>query len=142
MSQQRQLILADFSLSDEPFLPLDVKGKGEEKAEVAEEVQALEEIPILCRNCGHIITSLSLQITINGQYYLQFQNPMNITFEITCFKDAPGTTIQGDREFQYSWFPGFSWQYCHCASCQIHLGWFYLSGVSFYGLIVKRLIGF
>lgn len=35
--------------------------------------------------------------------------------------------MNGSLTNEFSWFPGYSWRYVHCAHCNNHLGWKYFS---------------
>lgn len=36
-----------------------------------------------------------------------------------------GMEAQGDPTEEFSWFPGYSWEYLHCDCCGTHIGWLY-----------------
>jgi hypothetical protein len=38
---------------------------------------------------------------------------------------ATGMEAQGDPTEEFSWFPGYSWEYLHCDCCGTHIGWLY-----------------
>jgi len=108
--------------------------------EEAEEELREEQPAILCRNCGHAITSGAQQIEIAGSHRHTFFNPVGIVYELGCFARAPGCSLAGEASDEFSWFPGYVWQIALCARCTTHLGWqFQGSGRSFYGLILSRL---
>lgn len=70
-----------------------------------------------------------------------FFNPVGIVYEICCFSDAPGCTVFGKPTDEFTWFPGYTWEYSVCGTCSDHLGWFYNSSESsFYGLINSKLV--
>ncbi|MEW5746442.1 MAG: cereblon family protein [Nitrospirota bacterium] len=100
-----------------------------------------KEHDILCRTCGHRITTIDHIIAVNGQHRHTFTNPAGHTFDLGCYSHADGCYIYGVPTVEYTWFQGFGWCYAFCAHCATHLGWLYQSDQeSFYGLIVKRLI--
>lgn len=35
--------------------------------------------------------------------------------------------VSGSLSAEFSWFPGYSWRFVHCALCHSHLGWKYYS---------------
>jgi hypothetical protein len=96
---------------------------------------------ILCRQCGHPITTLDHIIAVNGQHAHTHTNPAGITYRIGCFSSAPGCLIYGERISDFTWFEGFSWCLALCSYCLTHLGWHYQSpGSQFFGLILDNLI--
>lgn len=96
---------------------------------------------ILCRACGHPVTSTSERMPMQGSHRHVFFNPHGIMFEIGCFLSAPGTIRTGPFVADFSWFPGHDWQLTACGRCETHLGWFYTKkGSGFYGLILPALI--
>ena len=96
---------------------------------------------IVCRFCGHEITTEDHIISINGSHRHVFTNPAGITFEIGCFSRADGCMVHGLPTEEHTWFRGYRWNYAHCLGCLMHLGWFY-QGQSdgFFGLIVDRIL--
>lgn len=52
-------------------------------------------------------------------------------------------SYEGRLTAEFSWFPGYSWRYVHCAHCNVHLGWKYFSRNlmprSFIGLTGTRI---
>lgn len=103
-----------------------------------------KEYHILCKACGHRITSIDYIISVGGQHRHTFTNPAGLTFEIGCFSHADGCYVYGVPTPHYTWFPGFSWCFAFCSRCATHLGWLYRSSLSgregFFGLIAARLI--
>jgi hypothetical protein len=95
---------------------------------------------LLCANCKFIITSLEEGIKIKGQHKHTFKNPAGIVYTIGCFSSAKGCIKYGEPTTQYTWFPGFAWNYALCGNCFVHLGWVFQSSDSgFYGLILNHL---
>jgi hypothetical protein len=92
---------------------------------------------IMCKNCGHVITSHSLAVQPHEH---TFRNPAGYSFHVLCFSDAPGASGVGDLTDLASWFPGYSWSYAICAKCHNHLGWWYTGKDQFAGLIATRLV--
>ena len=94
-----------------------------------------------CRDCGHLITSLSARIEVSGAHEHSRVNPSGIVYLIGCFRLAPGCTANGERSGQFTWFPGYLWQVELCCRCLRHLGWvFHGEGGPFHGLILERLV--
>jgi hypothetical protein len=121
-------------------------GKGQDLASpVSNEDQFLqneEKKAVVCRNCGHPITSADSITFIDGSQTHTFFNPAGIVFEIICFSRAPGCFVFGTASTEFSWFSGFTWRGALCGSCRIQLGWCFESGdSSFFGLILQKLIG-
>lgn len=96
---------------------------------------------ILCKFCNNKITDSSKIITINNSDNHTFINPAGILYNITCYLEAKGCMIIGEKTEDFSWFKGFKWQIAICNVCFNHLGWFYTSDdFSFFGLISDNLI--
>jgi len=96
---------------------------------------------LLCARCRHPITDNDQRIDVNGSHAHTYTNPNGITFNIGCFRDAPGCAAIGAATTEYTWFPGYAWRIAECAKCGAHLGWQFTSPADgFFGLIVDRLI--
>lgn len=107
----------------------------------SEEISESEDKMYLCRNCLAEITAQKYEISKKGKFSHSFTNPSGYLFEIGCFSEAEGGFALGDDTREFTWFPGFSWQYSVCISCGTHLGWFYSNpSESFWGLILEKLI--
>lgn len=99
-----------------------------------------EDQYILCKNCGHIITSPSHVITVNEHHWHTFVNPARVTYRIGCFSAADGCLVRGEPTVDHTWFAGFGWNYALCSGCLTHLGWYYQhDGENFFGLILDLL---
>lgn len=95
---------------------------------------------IICRFCSHVITTPDTMMDIDGGHCHTFTNPLGVTYSIGCFSAAKGCVNTGDPTLEFTWFPGFAWEYALCGNCRSHLGWYYRSGESgFYGLILNNL---
>lgn len=124
-----------------------MREKGERKAsglpEAGESSSPVVESDdaIVCRACRSTVTTGREAVSINAGHYHTFFNPAGIVYEIRCFSRATGTIIHGEPTNDFTWFKGYSWQYCLCARCLVHLGWFFRSDAgSFYGLIAAKLL--
>jgi hypothetical protein len=96
---------------------------------------------LVCRICGHPITSAAHIIEVDGHHHHTCTNPKGIRFHIRCFAAAPGCLNQGDPTSDFTWFAGYAWNYSLCCQCLSHLGWFFQSGShSFFGLINDHLL--
>lgn len=105
-----------------------------------EDDEAARERRLLCRKCGHAITSRGRAIVSDGSHVHVFTNPAGLTFRIGCFSDAPGCLLAGEPTTEFTWFPGHAWSFALCAGCGAHLGWYYDSGSGgFFGLILANL---
>lgn len=94
-----------------------------------------------CAFCRRPITSTAAAIEVDGSHAHTFTNPDGISFHIGCFKEASGLMTLGPSSFEWTWFPGYSWQVELCAGCREQLGWLYRStGGSFHGLILDNLV--
>jgi len=100
-----------------------------------------QEERLICRICNNVITYSKLMIEIDGHHQHTFVNPEGIIFEIGCFSEAKGCLNRGVPTSHFSWFPGYSWRFSFCTSCQVHIGWQYLSDQNnaFFGLILNKL---
>ncbi len=95
---------------------------------------------LVCKACGHPITSEDQRIHIAGAHLHTFFNPAGIVFELGCFSRAPGCSVLGEASSEFSWFAGYLWRIVLCGRCGTHLGWNFHSGdSSFYGLIYKNM---
>ncbi len=101
-----------------------------------------EEAYILCRQCRQAITRPAERIDVQGAHRHTFANPHGLVFEIGCFKNAVGCGYAGAATDEFTWFAGYRWRVCFCATCLTHLGWIFSSpgGSAFHGLILDRLI--
>ncbi len=106
------------------------RGTGEER-----------ERRLCCAACGHEITRPKDQISKGGSHRHRFTNPLGLQYEIACYAAAAGCFLVGEPTEEHTWFPGHAWRVALCGSCQIHLGWGFISrnGEPFFGLIVDRL---
>ena len=106
-----------------------------------EEEAPVRDRRLLCKTCGHFITSSGRAVERSGSHIHVFSNPAGMTFRIGCFSSAPGCLTTGAATTEYTWFPGCAWSFALCGACMSHLGWFYESGSSgFYGLILDSLV--
>lgn len=116
-----------------------LKGLADEADQDDEE--ANEKAKVLCKRCSHLITRVEHLIPIHGESDHFFVNPNGCGFDIQTYQHASGCILAGAITDYFSWFQGFSWQYCFCGNCNEHLGWHYsCEGVQgFYGLVIDRL---
>ena len=120
----------------------DGEEKGGSHPESIDIPQENEDQAVVCRDCGHPITVVRAVLDVDGSCDHTFFNPAGIVFEVLCFSQAPGCTVQGPSSRQFSWFAGFSWRLAFCGGCFGHVGWLYESPDSaFFGLIRNRLAG-
>lgn len=96
---------------------------------------------IVCRRCGHVITSRSERIVMDGAHAHTFANPEGLVFEIGCYRTAWGCGVVGPASREFAWFAGTVWRIAVCTNCLAHLGWRFsaLNGAAFHGLILTRL---
>ncbi len=122
-------------------LDLPRKNRGRNEPESGRETDAENDEVLTCARCSAPITLQRFSIPVNGRHEHAFFNPAGIAFEIRCFRRAPGGMIQGEATSRFTWFAGYTWQYCLCRSCSTHLGWFFNSATdSFFGLICNRIV--
>lgn len=95
---------------------------------------------IVCAACAHRVTDERHRIAVRGAHDHEFLNPAGYYFHIGCFREAPGCTAREEPTADFSWFPGFAWNYALCGGCGRHLGWcFHGEGEVFWGLVLGRL---
>lgn len=105
--------------------------------ELEEKAELEAQKNVLCRNCGHSVTSPASAIEPHEH---TFRNPAGYSFHVVCYSDAPGAADAGEQTTEASWFPGYSWSFAICMECHNHLGWWYNGRDRFAGLIATRLI--
>lgn len=93
-----------------------------------------------CIACGLTITDREQSRLISGRHVHRCTNPAGLTFEIGCFREAPGCTAVGEPTLEWTWFAGCRWQVALCRQCSLHLGWRYTGDEIFFGLILDRLV--
>ena len=98
-----------------------------------------ENRALVCKACGHVITTDGERVSINGQHVHTRMNPGGFEFTFDCFREAPGCRQVGVPTYEHTWFAGYSWQIAVCGGCGEHLGWFFRNQDGFYGLIEDRL---
>jgi hypothetical protein len=95
---------------------------------------------LVCRACGHDVTSTSERIAMQGAHDHRKTNPAGYTFHVGCFRRAPGAPGRGPVSEEHTWFAGYAWQIAVCAGCGGQLGWlFHAEASRFHGLILERL---
>jgi len=103
---------------------------------------------IVCKACHYTITSPLFLIPIKQSSHHVLTNPSGMSFDVQTFEIASGCIVSGTFTNQYSWFPGYVWQYAYCEGCGEHLGWHYKSesgddigtaDMRFFGLITDHL---
>jgi hypothetical protein len=99
-----------------------------------------QERRLFCSACRRVVTTVDACCSVNGAHQHRCTNPHGLTFDIGCFRDAPGCTVAGQPTAEHTWFPGYAWDIALCVQCRTHLGWQFASSADgFYGLIVARL---
>lgn len=95
---------------------------------------------LVCAACERRISHADYRIEVAGAHAHTCVNPDGFVHHLGCFAVATGLAYLGPTETGFSWFPGFTWQLAHCATCDRHLGWIYrCAGESFHGLVLDRL---
>jgi hypothetical protein len=100
---------------------------------------AEENKKLLCNFCKNHITDIGEAISINGAQSHTFKNPAGFIYTVSCYRTAPGCSIQGEPTNEFSWFSGYVWQVATCRSCKEQLGWLFSNEQQFYALITDRL---
>jgi hypothetical protein len=112
----------------------------EDVSEVGAQVGADTEVR--CLACSHVATRRALAIEVAGAHIRTFRNPAGWSFQVACYRDAPGCTAAGEATIEHTWFDGYSWRLVHCTNCGRHLGWWFAApSDAFVGLIAPRLCG-
>ena len=105
----------------------------------------IDRSPLICSACGERITSVRDRVEMNGNHAHTFTNPHGFTFDIGCFRSAPGCRPLGEATEAWTWFHGYAWRVAVCGGCGTHLGWGYerspadADAAGFFGLILDRL---
>jgi hypothetical protein len=94
---------------------------------------------IRCARCRHLVTAGRHAIEAGGSHTHTFRNPAGWSYQVGCYADAPGAAPVGPATTDHSWFPGYAWRLAHCDGSGRHLGWWFVGGDAFAGLITTRL---
>lgn len=95
---------------------------------------------IVCKRCGHWLTTADARIEVGGSSEHIRENPHGLVFHIRCFARAPGAAAIGAPTTEHTWFAGYGWQVALCGGCRRHVGWAFTGGAArFWGLIADRL---
>ena len=116
--------------------------QADHKTENQDEADTGKGHAIRCGFCRAIISYPGNQLERLGKHIHTFRNPSGLSFTIACYARAWCDAVGSPTE-EWSWFPGYRWQYALCHACHEHLGWFYRTDgdlAPFYGLILPRLI--
>ncbi|RLT98062.1 cereblon family protein [Ketobacter sp.] len=102
---------------------------------------------VRCKSCLNYLTRNDLLTPIAGETQHFFTNPAGQGFDLQTYQQVEGVEVSGKPTDYFSWFEGFSWQYCYCRRCHQHLGWYFScegssgeSDAGFYALIIDRLL--
>ncbi len=127
-------------------MAFDALGQRDVKSLLEDDVEKTEDrSPLICASCGERITSVKERLEMNGTHAHTFTNPHGFSFDIGCFRSAPGCTPQGQATEAWTWFRGYAWRVAVCGGCGAHLGWGYEpvpadpDSRGFFGLILDRL---
>jgi len=99
---------------------------------------ALDDV-VRCRACRHELTTRGAAISVDGAHTHTFRNPDGWSFLVACFREAPGVAADGPLTGEATWFAGYRWRFALCGGCGGQLGWWYVSGSTFVGLIATRI---
>lgn len=94
---------------------------------------------LCCIDCGTPVTTAAEAVEMAGAHHHRCTNPAGVTFDIGCFRSAPGCMQTGPETAEHSWFPGHRWRLALCRGCGGHLGWGFHGPDRFFGLIRSRL---
>ena len=111
---------------------------------------------LLCRNCGHTVTTASALRNVKSEEAIEswnltvlgvdtlvqsFRNSAPETFNVITVNGAD-LKFAGKAHAEETWFPGMSWRTCVvCSACNSHIGWYFQSPKDdFVGLVLDYLI--
>lgn len=136
----------EITYTDAMIFPLQMKdsrsgpGGNAQEQHTTDAARIPSDKTFLCAQCRSPIAAASHVCAINGKSSHTFANPAGAVFHIGCFSAAANLQQVGLPTSEFTWFPGYRWQIVVCATCNLHLGWRYVSDIQFYGLIMSRLI--
>lgn len=93
---------------------------------------------VVCLQCRHHLADADDALFVDGLHEYELTNPHGIVHKFRCFRDALGCAIEGRPTAADTWFPGHTWRLASCGNCRTHLGWFFESEKSFYGLLTIK----
>lgn len=96
-----------------------------------------DEKVVRCKMCVQEITKSSSAIFPHEH---TFRNPLGLTFDIACYRDAPGAGDVGVPTLFATWFPNYAWSNAQCSKCNYHLGWWFHGPDVFIGIIIDRVL--
>lgn len=132
------LLHSAWTMAFDTLAERDVESLLEDEVEKSE-----DRNPLICAVCGERITSIRERVEMNGTHAHTFTNPHGLTFDIGCFRSAPGCKPVGEATEAWTWFRGYAWRVAVCGGCGAHLGWGYEPADpgtrGFFGLILDRL---
>ena len=105
---------------------------------LAEELELDRSKPdsyLVCVQCNHVIGDPRDIFEILGRREHAFINPIGTLHQFRSYREALGCAITGARNRGDTWFPGYTWRLAMCSNCGQHMGWFFESNDSFYGII-------
>ena len=104
------------------------------------ETELMSEEKVFCVVCMAFISGREEIISVNGSESHLCVNPSGFEFNLLCFAEAD-CSVKGEPTEEFTWFPGFAWNYALCPLCGSHLGWHYTGAdSSFFGLIKDMLL--
>lgn len=96
---------------------------------------------LACAGCLRPVTTAAARTAVGGAHEHTFANPAGYQYRIGCFARATGCEVRGEPSTYWTWFPGYSWQVEHCATCGEHLGWLFRAAAqAFHGFVLDRLV--
>jgi hypothetical protein len=97
---------------------------------------------VRCKSCLNYLTKNEYLIPVNGETNHFFTNPTGAGFDLLTYQLVEGCIISGKPTEFFTWFEGFSWQYCYCNSCNTHIGWYFSceNHCGFFALVTDRLL--
>ncbi len=117
--------------------------KGTTRESQSPEEESKDPAMYRCKACNNPVAVVGDEIKIGEIPTLTAQvNPHGFVHEVLTLNKARNVILHGHPTPADSWFPGYQWRYCICASCHTHLGWSYHKPmtleVSFVGL--RRIV--
>ncbi len=114
----------------------------DEDAVSEDAVEEKQDDSLFCARCGHLVTRAGWAARPEGGHERVCANPAGRMFQVVGFLEAPGAADRGAPTEEFTWFPGYAWNFAVCRGCGDHLGWRYTGDQDppvFWGLIKDRL---
>lgn len=98
------------------------------KAKIRRRERTIKYDMFACGTCRNVIGNLNEAVEICGRRFHTYQNPQDIRFNLLTIPKLHAN-VNGAPTTQGTWFPGYTWQFANCETCDTHLGWFFAKSV-------------